>query len=378
VPEWAELFARDDGATPFQSPAWVCAWWRHWVAHARPWVLTVRDGGRLVGVLSLCSQSVAGLRILRTAAEPGDYCGIVALPEIRGEVEAAIAGELRTRARDWDALILAQLLPGSTTAAAIEEAGLRAPHQTAVACPAIPLPATFDGYLSSLPTTRRTNLRRHLRRLDDGELEIHEPALDELPAALERWQALRVSEWQAAGKCLNPTHAAPKFRRLLLDALTGLIPDGLAQFWEFHGSDGRVVGSFVNFCDERAFYQYLGAFHPDARKLGVGKIATAEAIRRSIGDGRSYYDFTRGSEGYKYWYGAADRYCQTVVLRGARRRSLVAAATCALATPVAAIARSWWSRGRMYRIHETPERHASVNLRPTGGVEAWRPPTRNS
>jgi CelD/BcsL family acetyltransferase involved in cellulose biosynthesis len=348
VPEWAELLRTDDRATPFQSPAWVCAWWRHWAERARPWVVTVRDEGRLVGLLPLCCESVAGLRILRTGGEPGDYSDTLAVPELRVQVEAEIAGELRTRAGEWDALVMGQLVPGSTTAVAIERAGLRASHRAATACPGIALPETFDAYLAGLPKDRRGNLRQHLRRLDRGDLEIREPGLEELPQAVERWQTMRVREWRAMGKNLNPAHATVKFRRLLVDALTGLIPDGLAQFWEFH-RHGRPVGSFVNFCDERTFYHYLGAFHPDARSVGIGKIATAEAIRRSIEDGRTYYDFTRGGEPYKYWFGATDRQSGSVVLPGARRRSLVAAGTCTLAAPAALVAH--WLRSQSLAHH---------------------------
>ncbi|HYZ28863.1 MAG TPA: GNAT family N-acetyltransferase [Thermoleophilaceae bacterium] len=354
VPEWAELYRADDRSTPFQSPAWVCAWWRHWAGRARPWVLTVRQEARLVGLLALCGESVAGLTVIRTNGDPGDYCDLLALPELRASVEAVIGAELRARAREWDVLILGQLPPGSTTAAAVERAGVRASHRAAIACPGIALPDTFDAYLSSLPKTRRGNLRRHLRRLDDGELEIREPRLEGLSAGLERWQAMRVREWEALGKHMNPVHATTRFRRLLLDALTGLMPDGLAQFWEFH-RHGRLVGSFVNFCDRRTFYHYLGAFEPEVRSLGIGKAATGEAIRRSIDEGRSYYDFTRGSEPYKYWYGAADRDSGTVVLRGARRRSLVVTPACLLATQLPGVKRWPWAKRAAHRIHDAPD-----------------------
>jgi CelD/BcsL family acetyltransferase involved in cellulose biosynthesis len=311
-------------------------------------VLTVRQDSRLVGVLALCGQRVGALRVLRTNGEPGDYCDMLAVPELRASVETVIAAELRARARDWDALLLGPLVPGSTTAVAADRAGLRTSHHTQIACPGIALPDTFDAYLASLPKSRRGNLRRHLRRLDNGALEIHEPDLEDLPAALERWQEMRVREWQAFGKLLNPAHTTVKFRSLLVEALSSLIPDGLAQLWEFH-RDGELVGSFVNFCDERTFYHYLGAFKPELRSLGIGKIATAEAIRRSIDEGRSCYDFTRGSEPYKYWYGAADRQSARVVLRGARPRSVVVAPACVLASRLNGVAGR--SQGLAHRIH---------------------------
>jgi CelD/BcsL family acetyltransferase involved in cellulose biosynthesis len=79
----------------------------------------------------------------------------------------------------------------------------------------------------------------------------------------------------------------------------------------------------VNFCDARTFYQYLGAFAPELGSLAIGKIATAEGIRSSIAARRGYYDFTRGAEDYKYWYGAQDRLSPTIVFASGGVRSVL-------------------------------------------------------
>jgi CelD/BcsL family acetyltransferase involved in cellulose biosynthesis len=323
LPEWAELYAADDRATPFQSPGWARAWWRHWAGGSRPWLLAVRDAGRLVGLAPLRSYRLLGLRLLRVNGEPGDYWDVLARPECRTAVEKVVAGEIQRRYRDWDALFLYQLPDGSATTGALEGAGLRAVHRSAVPCPGITLPDSFDSYLAMLPSSRRTNLRRRLRNLDSGELELRALPVEGLPDAIDRWQALRKRQWAAMGKRLNPQHTGSRFRDFLLEVTTDLVPAGLALVWEFvHG--GEVVGSFVNFCDGRAFYQYLGGFAPELGSLAIGKVATAEGIRSSIAAGRSYYDFTRGAEPYKYWYGAVDRSSPTVVLTSGRARSVLA------------------------------------------------------
>jgi CelD/BcsL family acetyltransferase involved in cellulose biosynthesis len=58
--------------------------------------------------------------------------------------------------------------------------------------------------------------------------------------------------------------------------------------------------------------------------MAIGKIATAHGIRSSIEAGRSYYDFTRGGETYKYAFGAVDRMSPSVVLTSDRVRSRAA------------------------------------------------------
>jgi CelD/BcsL family acetyltransferase involved in cellulose biosynthesis len=350
--EWAELFAADPRATPFQSAAWARAWSRHWSGKAEPWVLVVRDGQRLTGLLPLWRERVLGLRLLRAPGDPADYCDLLARPEAREAVEAAIARELRRRHREWDVLVLSELPPDSTTARAVERAGVRSAHHSVMQCPGLALPDSFDAYLATLTSRRRTNLRRHLRYLDEGEIELRVPPLEELPAAIDRWQALRVRQWQALGKRIIPAHTTPSFRALLLDVVTELVPAGLALVWEFVRA-GEVVGSFVNFCDDQTFYQYLGAFDPDAASYGIGKIATGEGIRSSIAAGRTYYDFTRGDEPHKYWFGAVDRLSPTVVFRGGTGRALLAGRFGAVRGDMTLLAdriRPWRAAARALRI----------------------------
>jgi CelD/BcsL family acetyltransferase involved in cellulose biosynthesis len=320
--EWAVVHAADPHATPFVSPGWARAWMRHWAPRARPWVLLVRDGSRLAGVAPLSLQRIGPLRLLgMLGKEPGDYWDVVAAPADRAAVSAAVAEELVRRRREWDAGILSCLVPDSATAGAFSSAGLHIMHRPGVACPAIALPATWDGYLAMLPRGRRGNLRRHLRRLDEGEVELREVRESaELPGALARWQDLRESQWDERGRSLNPTHRTNRFREFLLDVVQALVPVGQALVWEFR-VDGHTAGMYVNFVDARSYYWYLGGFDPAHSALGIGKIAIAAGIRQSIQCGRVRYDFTRGPEPYKYWYGATDRAAPSIVVGSSRARS---------------------------------------------------------
>jgi CelD/BcsL family acetyltransferase involved in cellulose biosynthesis len=327
--EWSVLHAADPVATPFASPGWALAWLRHWRAREQPWVLLVHEGSRVAGVAPLTLQRFGHLRVLgMLGKEPGDYWDVVAAPADRAAVGAAVAEELMRRRRDWDVGILSCLIPGSATGGVLAANGLRIMHRPAVACPAITLPGTWDEYLGTLPRGRRGNLRRHLRRLDDGEVELREVRdAAELPGVLTRWQELRERQWDVRGRSLNPSHRTKRFRDFLLDAVQALVPAGQAIVWEFR-VDGRTAGIYVNFVDSRSFYWYLGGFDPAHSTLGIGKIAIAAGIRQSIECGRARYDFTRGSEEYKYWFGAVDRMAPSIVVGhpGPRSRAALAGA----------------------------------------------------
>jgi CelD/BcsL family acetyltransferase involved in cellulose biosynthesis len=340
--DWEALHRGDPLATPFTSPEWSQAWLRSWAPEARAWVLAVHDGDRAVGIAPLVLRHSRGLRMLQPLGkEPGDYWDILAEPSAREDVTAKIADALEGRRRAWDAFVVSCLPPDSPSPRVFARTSLRIFERPPIPCPSISLPATFDDYLASLPRSRRGNVRRHLRRLDSGEVELRElqdPA--DLPAAIREFQRLRIRQWEHAGRQLTRQQSSTRFQDFMLEATTRLLPTGQALVWEFR-HQSRLIGVYVNFVDANAFYWYLGGFDPDLARLGLGKIAVAVGIRSSILAGRRYFDFTRGDEPYKYWYGAHDRHVASLVVghRGLRSRLALTAARRA-SGPAGRIARS--------------------------------------
>ena len=327
---WGALVRADPRATPFLSAEWASAWLEHRAGHAQPWIFCVRDNDALVGIAPLVLARRNGVRVVSMLGkEPGDYWDVLAAEADRSVVVEAVAEELRRRARSWDIGGLSCLQPGSPTVNALEAGGLRVLRRAAVRSPAIELPATFDDYLKRLPAKHRSNLRKHLRRVDDGgAIDLRTvTAPQDIATAMARWQVLRREQWRAAGRDLNPEHDTDGFLQFLTAVAQVLVPAGTASVWEFR-HEGEVAGVYLNFHDDRAFYWYLGGFDPEHAALGLGKIAIAHGIRESIGAGRERFDFTRGNEPYKYWYGAVDRELPSLVVGhdGLRSRLLVTAA----------------------------------------------------
>ncbi len=329
---WESLYAAHRGATPFMSPGWGRAWWSHYGDGAQPFFLVAEDAGAPVALAALALRRRGPLRVLETVGmEPGDYWDVLARPDAAEAAVDAIAGAVAARSSAWDALIVRCLPPGSPVDGALARAGLRAVHHRPIPAPGIELPADFDAYLAALPGSRRQNLRRHLRRLDEGDVELRavtEP--DDVAAALERWREFRRAQWEAQGRTINPEHLSDRFGAFIAAVVGELLPAGEALVWEFCVGE-EVVGSYVNFADRDAFYWYLGGFRPDVAALGLGKIAIGHGIRTSITAGRSYYDFARGAEDYKYWYGAQDRHLPAFVAGSGRLRSRMALGAARLA-----------------------------------------------
>ncbi|MCE3248949.1 MAG: glycosyl transferase, group 1, partial [Geminicoccaceae bacterium] len=71
--EWTELWRRAPAATPFQAPAWLIPWWRHFGNDSLR-VLTARAGERLVGLLPLyLLHEPDGTKLLPLGIAVSDY-----------------------------------------------------------------------------------------------------------------------------------------------------------------------------------------------------------------------------------------------------------------------------------------------------------------
>lgn len=328
-PDWERLHGLDVLATPFNSPVWARIWLEKWDPECEAFVLRVLEDGRTVGIVPLAVRRRWGVRWLITLGkEPGDYWDILAAPEDRLRVATAAGQELLRRRGSWDTGIINCLPPGSRTLDEFAAAGLRRFVRPPIPSPAIRLPDSFEEYLRGLSKARRSNLRRHLDRLDRGDVRVRELRdVGEVPATMTRWRELRERQWQARGRQISSLHQQEHFHRFMAAAASGMLEAGFAVLWELLVGDA-VAGVYLNFADDRSFYWYLGGFEPEYARLGLGKIAVAATLRASIEAGRRWYDFTRGDEGYKYWYGAQDRPLDSVVLGhpGVASRSALAAA----------------------------------------------------
>jgi CelD/BcsL family acetyltransferase involved in cellulose biosynthesis len=327
--DWERLQAADPTLTPFNSAAWATVWLAHWDPSAEPWIVRVRIGDRVVGIAPLALQHQRGVRVLSMVGkEPGDYWDIIAAPSDRPAVAQAVGAELRRRSRAWDIAVVSCLPADSDTVRGLTDGGLRLSRRPLVRSPAIRLPSSFEEYLHTLSGSRRSNLRRHLNRLDRGEVSVNEVRqAAQVPEVMSRWRELRIRQWRETGRHLNPSHTEERFDRFMVQAAVALLEPGLTSLWEVYAGD-RLAGVYLNFCDRRAFYWYLGGYEPELGGLGVGKIVIAASIRASIAAGREWFDFTRGEDEYKYWYGAQDRLLESVLLGhdGARSRVALTAA----------------------------------------------------
>jgi CelD/BcsL family acetyltransferase involved in cellulose biosynthesis len=327
--EWEALFRADSEATPYSSPQWAAASLAHWSAGKRSYILAVRDGSRLVGLAPFVLERRGSARLLRgLGVGVGSYWDVIAEDDRREEVTRAIMAALRERTAEWDVLVLDRLAPDTLTERLVGDS-FTVIHRRPTVSPGLVLPDSFDEYLASLPSLRRSKVRRYLRPLDRGEIElvsIEDPA--RLSESVVTWQRLRAASWTDRGRQVNSEHASQRFQSFTIEALTTMVPAGLAVVWELR-HQGEAIAVSINLVDEGTFYGWLAAFDARYQRLQLGHVVIAHGIQSSIEAGRDYFDFMVGDEPYKYEYRPTDRLMPWLLVGhgGLRSRAACAAAS---------------------------------------------------
>ena len=297
---WA-LFRADPHATPFQSPAWVEAWWRHLGSPAsggeRVDVTARDDGGRLVAALPCFVWTEGGeRRLVPLGAGNSDYCDALVDP-VAPHAPARLWAALE--AERWDALWWPDLRDGSALRGPLP-ANWRVeeePHET---CPVLTIPPDGD-VLGALSRSRRRKIVHDRNRAEAlGGVETRLVDASGIDAGLDALFALHAARWQAAGEA--GVLAEPRVQAFLREAAHGLAGADLLRLVEVRHAEA-VVAVLLGFCDGRHGYSYINgtAFVPGQ---SFGTLAFGRLIEAAAAEGATAFHFLRGEEPYKYGWGA--------------------------------------------------------------------------
>jgi hypothetical protein len=91
----------------------------------------------------------------------------------------------------------------------------------------------------------------------------------------------------------------------LKEALPALQRRGLLRFYTID-MGSRMAAALCVLAAKRRAYYYIGGFDPEYASLGLGTILVGHAIGEAEKEGDLSFDFLRGSEPYKYRWGAVD------------------------------------------------------------------------
>lgn len=310
--EWWTLWRTDPRATPFQSPAWLDAWWHTLGSGERRDVL-VRDVDRLVAAIPMRMWEDGALRrLMPVGAGESDYCDALIDPSI-DDAAARLMAALLAAAHDCDEVVLPDLRAGSPLLGPVPDGWTveDAPGET---CPVLTLPETGT-LLPALTKSQRRKVVHDRHRADNagGAIEEVVDAAD-IDPALEALFALHAARWAAVGQ--TGVLADPRVQALHRNAAPALAAAGLLRLVTVT-FEGRFVAVLLGFADCSRGYSYINGVANDVPGQSFGSMAFATLIERVVTERASEFHFLRGEEGYKYQWGAHPTY---TVRRTLRRR----------------------------------------------------------
>jgi CelD/BcsL family acetyltransferase involved in cellulose biosynthesis len=337
--DWQRIAAASPAATIFQTWEWTAAWWEHYGRGHRLWALAFTENGAVVGLAALMlPPRAAPLRTSTLLGTGGsDYLDILAAPDHEGSVVAAFLAHLR-QSRRWDWLDLQQVRPGGVVTCLPGATAWRGET-----CPYLPLPGDWETFRRGLGKKLRQNIGYYERGLAKVyEVSWRTATQETLAADMDAFFDLHQQRWER--RWMPGAFASRTARAFHADVARRLLDAGMLRLHTL-SLDGEVRATLYCFQKGGTCYYYLGGFDPALAKLSIGTVLTAYAIRYAIEQDRATeFDFLRGDEGYKYRWGAVDRYNARVSLTRPGVRSTLLAAKGRASLQVEMRLKTWMHR----------------------------------
>ncbi len=306
--EWDSLARRGMTDTPFQTLAYQESWWRnlHPQGSELNSIITRSDDHQLAAIACIYVTEDGVVRF-NGCVEETDYLDLIT--EARHAEEAwklIFDCLLSDEYPNWRLLELCNVpavSPSRNILSNLSEAtGHCLVESVNEVCPIINLPGNFDAYLQMLDSKQRREIRRKLRRAEAAGAEVHlvgaddniEEAVNEFLELLQK-STFEKRDWLNDGR-----------RALFLEVARAAQKAGTLQLCFIKISEQNAAALF-NFDYSDRIWVYNSGLDPEAfGNLSLGVVLTAKAIEWAIENDREEFDFLRGSETYKYRFGASD------------------------------------------------------------------------
>lgn len=317
APEWEALLDRSYDNRIFLTPTWYSVWWGRFGSGTAS-VLTSRDPeGLLQAVLPLQVALDGNDRRLSLVGdhEVADYMDGAA---VRAEAVPLLARlwECALSELPWSHVELRHVPSSSPLIPALVEVAsqrkLKMQIEGDEVCPVALLCSTWDGYLQMLTKKQRHEIRRKMRRAQEGADWVWRTVSpsDPLEPSLEAFFRLHTS---ATGEKAGFMTRA--IRGFFCDLAEAYLRRGNLRL-SFFERNGDVVAATFSFFHRQRYFLYNSAYAPRQAGYSPGVVAVAHAMEHAIAEKAVAFDFLSGVEPYKYQFGATDTFtCRVSVTR---------------------------------------------------------------
>jgi CelD/BcsL family acetyltransferase involved in cellulose biosynthesis len=310
--KWQELLTNSANNHIFFTPQWLKAWWQVFGSNYELILLSIYHDSRLVGIAPLKRKdktlSFVG------SSDVCDYMDFIALKGREEYVFIRLMDYLEQL--EWNRFELDSVLPGSPTLKSlvplVRQRGYQIEINQKNVSPQLFLPSSWENYLALLGAKDRHEIRRKLRRLEQGNtvnyVTTTEP--EQMPQALESFFKLfQLSNTEKANFMTAQ-------KRAFFTTMVSSLAEKNNIRLSFLEVDGVRAAATLCFDYNRDRYLYNSAYDPAYSSLSVSLLLEVFDIQDAIKNGKTRFDFLSGNEPYKYDLGGQDvPISQCVILR---------------------------------------------------------------
>jgi CelD/BcsL family acetyltransferase involved in cellulose biosynthesis len=308
APAWHRLWLRDPRAKIFQSPAWLIPWAKRFTAGTFCCVL-VRSGDELVAFVPTFiwrNSKTHERELLLLGTGISDYTDGIFDPEHANEAARAAVAWLREN-EDWDVLKFEQLpshSPLQTEAESLDE-------QTV--CPLLQLPDSIQQLPKVIPRAQLQNVTYYRRRAERmGNVAFERAGERSVGVMLEELFRLHSARWKRAGS--SGALADANVRTFHREAARRLLAAGALRLYRL-AIGGETAAVIHGMASHGRVCCYLSGLNPKFACVSPGALLIHHVIEQAVREGCTQFDFLRGSERYKYLWGARDTHTHRRVER---------------------------------------------------------------
>ena len=310
---WNDLLSRCQVDTLFISPRWQKVWWDQFGDGAEKLVLCLKKSdGEVDGIAPLARRE--GTISFIGSEDLFDYNDFLVCQGGEHRFYSSLLNYLNGEV--WDTLDLVSLRENSPTLAYLPDLARERGYTVVVeeedVAPGLELPASWEDYLQALSKKDRHELKRKMRRLHSSGEEVGFQKLSgpgEVEDGLEDFLCLMRFSKEDKQRFL--TEPRERFFRSIAREMAEA---GAIRLF-FLALGGQRVAAALCFDYGGARLLYNSGFSPAFSYYSVGLLLKAMCVRDAIEEGKTYFDFLRGPEPYKYDLGGINRTLYQMVVR---------------------------------------------------------------
>ncbi len=315
--EWDELLTQSITHVPFLRYQYLIDWWTtrgggEWSDDSELAIVIARQDKQLIGIAPffITTHEDEKRMLLLGSIEISDYLDVICREENLVPFISELLPFLKDTLIDakgiqkldlYNICDCSPLVPTLKTTA--EELDLNFESKRLQHTPFIPLPGDWEKYLEQLDKKQRHEIRRKMRRMSEGEVKVELYITEEagkLEDDMDDFLDLMAQDPDKA------EFLSPLMRQQMKNTMRCAFATGCLQL-AFLLIGGVKTAGYFSFDFLNRIWVYNSGINRQYMTYSPGWVLLGYMLKWANEHGREEFDFMRGSEDYKYKFGAEDR-----------------------------------------------------------------------